>query len=252
MSDDKDLQYWKKRLFELAGRCDRQGIYTFTPFLGLAQQQAFYEIERGISYVGCSMDGGSPMCERKMIRFGSPQRLGYETEYPILCVKVEPAAPKFAGQLTHRDYLGAIMSLGIERDTVGDIFVQDKEAIVFCQEGIASYLTEHLEQVKHTKVRCMVIEPDQYIKPTVREEISLTVSSPRVDSVVSKLYKIARSDSVELFRAGRIFVNGRLMENNSYALKKNDAVTVRGFGRFCYTGEQGLTRKGKVKIGVEL
>lgn len=252
MADDKELQHLKKRLFELAERSDKQGIYTFTPFLGLAQQQVFYEMEREVSYAGCSMDGGSPMCERKMVRFGSLDRLGYEAEYPILCVRIKPVTPKFAQQLTHRDFLGAVMNLGIERGTVGDVFVQDKEAVVFCQESIASYLTQHLEQVKHTRVECDIVDPDQSLRPPVREEISLSVSSARIDSVVSKLYKLARSDSAALFRAGRVFVNGRLVENNSYALKKNDAVTVRGFGRFCYTGEQGLTRKGKVKIGVEI
>lgn len=57
---------------------------------------------------------------------------------------------------------------------------------------------------------------------------------------------------MELFRAGRVYVNGRLTENNSYALKSGDAVTVRGFGRFTYVGEQGETRKGKTRVCVEI
>lgn len=252
MADDKDLQHLKKRLLELAERSYSHSIYTFTPFLGLSEQQAFYEVQRDVAYAGFDMEGGSPLCERKMIRFGSPDVLGYEEAYPIRCIKIEPLTPKFAEHLTHRDFLGAIMNLGIERSTVGDIFVQDKEAVLFCQESIASYLTENLDQVRHTHVKCVMIEAADYLASPVTEEVSLSVSSARIDSVISKVYNVARSRSLELFKAGRVYVNGRMVENNSHLLKNGDAVTVRGFGRFVYTGEQGETRKGKMRIGVEI
>jgi len=252
MEADKDLQQIKKRLVELAGRSYDRGIYTFTPFLGLFEQQAYHEISGQLSYAGCGMDGGSPLCERKMIRFGNEENLGYVEPYPILCLRIEPLHPKFAENLSHRDFLGAIMNLGIERDTVGDIFVQDKEAYVFCQESVAPYLTEHLGQVRHTRVKCLPSGvPGQLAKP-VTESVTVSVASPRIDGVLSKLYNVARSQSQELFGADRIFVNGRLMENGSYLLKHGDAVTVRGYGRFLYTGEQGETRKGKQRVCVEI
>lgn len=106
MADEKELQQLKKRLLELAGRSYEHGIYTFTPFLGLSEQQAFYEIQRDLAYAGTGMEGGSPLCERKMIRFGAAENLGYEEPYPIACLKVEPVMPKFAEQLTHRDFPG--------------------------------------------------------------------------------------------------------------------------------------------------
>lgn len=252
MAEEKELQQLKKRLAELAERSYSHSVYTFTPFLGLSEQQVFYEIQQELSYVGCSMEGGSPLCERKMIRFGSEESLGYAEAYPIVCLEVEPLTPKFAEHLTHRDFLGAIMNLGIERDTVGDIFVQEKAAIVFCQESIAPYLIESLEQVKHTRVKCIRTEVMEELRSPTLESVSLSVASPRIDSVVSKLYNIARSQSMELFRAGRVFVNGRLMENNSYTLKEGNAVTVRGFGKFIYSGVQGKTRKGKNRISVEV
>ena len=135
---------------------------------------------------------------------------------------------------------------------MGDIFVEDKEAVVFCQDSIADYLTENLEQVRRTRVECVVSEVTEQLREPATEQVSLSVSSARIDTVVSKLYNIARSQSLELFRVGRVFVNGRVTENNSYVLKNGDSVTARGFGRFIYTGEQGETRKGKVRIGVEV
>ena len=252
MTAEKELQHLKKRLLELAERSYSRGIYTYTPFLGLSEQQVSYEIQRDVAYAGFGMEGGSPLCERKMIRFGSPDILGYEEAYPIRCLRIEPLTPKYAEHLTHRDFLGAIMNLGIERGIVGDIFVQDGKAVVFCQESIADYLTESLEQVRHTHVKCTAAEGSAHLFEPVREEVSLSVSSPRIDTVIAKVYGIARSRSLELFKAGRVFVNGRLTENSSYALRSGDAVTARGFGRFIYVGEQGETRKGKTRICVEV
>ena len=252
MTDERELLQLKKRLTELARRSYEQGIYTFTPFLGLSQQQAFYEIQREVAYAGVGMEGGSPVCERKMIRFGSVEHLGYEEGYPIRCVRIEPVAPKFAEKLAHRDFLGAIMNLGIERDTVGDIFVQDKAAMIFCQESIAPYLTEQLRQVRRTPVNCVVTEVTEELKTPVLEKISMSVSSARIDAVISKIYNLSRNQSMELFRVGRVYVNGRLVENNSYALKEKDSVTVRGFGRFLYAGIQGETKKGRIRVDAKL
>lgn len=252
MAVEKELQHLKNRLLELAERSYSHGIYTYTPFLGLSEQQVFYEVQRDAAYAGFGMEGGSPLCERKMIRFGSPDLLGYDEEYPIRCLMIEPLTPKYAEHLTHRDFLGAIMNLGVERGVIGDIFIQDKEAIVFCHESIAEYLTESVEQVKHTHVKCAAAEVSVHLREPVREEISFSVSSPRVDTVIARVYSITRSHSLELFKAGRVFVNGRLIENSSYALRSGDAVTARGFGRFIYVGEQGETRKGKMRISVEV
>jgi RNA-binding protein YlmH len=252
MAEEKELQQLKKRLKELADRSFNHGMYTFTPFLGLSEQQVYFEIQSELAYAGCSMEGGSPLCERKMIRFGLEEELGFQMPYPISCLTVLPLTPKFAEHLTHRDFLGAIMNLGIERDTVGDIFVQEKSAVLFCQEQVASYLTENLEKVRHTNVKCTLSEVPENLQTPVLERVSLSVASPRIDGVISKLYHLARSQSLELFRAGRVFVNGRLTENNSYTLKSNDSVTVRGFGKFLYLVEEGETRKGKLRVSVDV
>lgn len=252
METDKDLQQVKKRLLELARRSYMQGVYTFTPFLGLSEQQAYHEIRDQLSYAGCGMDGGSPLCERKIIRFGDVENWGYVDDYPIACMRIEPFNFKFAEKMTHRDFLGAIMNLGIERDTIGDIFVQEKEAYLFCLESIVSYLSEQLVQVRRTRVKCLVCEiPAKLTTPSL-EQVILSVASPRIDGVIAKLYNMARSQSQELFGAGRIYINGRLTENPSTILKEGDVVTVRGYGRFVYRGEQGETRKGKRRVCVEI
>ena len=81
-----------------------------------------------------------------MLRFGSEETLGYEEAFPISCVVIRPSAPKFAEELTHRDFLGALMNLGIERDVLGDIIVRGAVGYVFCEDAMADYL----EKKHHT------------------------------------------------------------------------------------------------------
>ncbi len=249
-TDEKDLQQLKNRLLELADKAYSQNRYTYTPFLGLAEQQAFYAVEREVSYAGVRMEGGAPLCERKIIRFGDP---GYEEEFPIVRLEIRPKTPKFAENLTHRDFLGSIMNLGIERDVVGDIFLTDeKSALLFCHENIADYILENLDRVRHTNVVCARAEGKMEVQSAQPQRISVTVSSPRADGVISKVYNLSREESRGLFDNGRIFINGIQTQNLSYQLKEEDAVTVRGFGKFIYYGQTGTSRKGKdrVEVGV--
>lgn len=264
--NDKELVQLRKRLLELADKSYSRGIYTYTPFLSLSQQQVFHAIKTELSYAGYGMEGGASACERKIIRFGSPENLGYDEEYPIAVIQIRPVLPKFADKLTHRDFLGAVMNLGIERSTIGDIFIQEQEGsreqsssqrsddgqsgILFCQQSIVPYLLENLRQIKHTNIKCQVVSGEIAIQSAEPEKITVTVSSARIDSIIAKLYHISRSQSLALFRAGRIFVNGITMENNSYQLKKDDAVTVRGYGKFLYYGQSGETKKGKEKVSI--
>lgn len=247
---DKDLLQLKNRLLELAEKSYSRGIYTYTPFLGLSEQQVFHALSKEVSYAGYGMDGGASICERKIIRFGSPDNLGYDEPYPITGLEILPITPKFADKLTHRDFLGAIMNLGIERSTVGDIFIQENGAILFCQENIAQYIIDNLNQVKHTNIKCLIPEGEVTLKGAEPRTVSITVSSVRIDGVIAKIYNISRNNSQELFRTGKIFVNGILVENTSYQLKESDAVTVRGYGKFLYYGQTGTSKKGKDRVEV--
>ena len=187
------------------------------------------------------------LCIKKVIVVGNAASLN-EEEYPIVCVEIMPVTPKFADKFTHRDFLGAIMNLGIERSTIGDIFLQKQGAILFCQKSIAPYIIENLQKVKHTTVKCRIVENTEGLQESEPREMSVTVASERIDGVIAKIYNISRSQSLELFRSGRIFVNGITMENNSYQLKQEDAVTVRGYGKFVFYGTAGETRKGKERV----
>lgn len=247
MEEDELL---KKRLRELADKAWQNNIYTFTGFLGLSDLSCFYEMERELSFVPAEVFGGSEDAERAMIRFGSRELFGYEEEFPITCLKIRPLMQKFAEDLSHRDFLGALMNLGIERSTLGDIILKDNEGYLFCTKTIAPFIAENLSKVKHTQVRCEETEEIPVQGQEDLKEIKIQISSERIDGVIAKVYKLSRSESTELFRQKKIFVNGRLCENNSRMLTAGDKVSVRGYGKFIYTQKQGISKKGKLNAVV--
>ncbi len=246
----KENEELKRRVLDLANRCYQQNIYTFSGFLNAAEVSDVYTMERELDFVPWKLFGGTEGCERQMLRFGSADLLGYEEEFPISCVVIRPAAPKFAEELTHRDFLGALMNLGIERDVLGDIIVRDAVGYVFCEDAMAAYLAEQITQVRHTTMTTEVTKecPAQAAPQFADEEF--VVSSNRCDAVVAKAYKLSRTQSTELFRSGKIFVNGRQYDRNSGILKDGDIISVRGFGKLVFRGFLQETKKGRIRVGI--
>ena len=242
--------YLQKRFKELGEKSWSSSQFFFTGFLSLADISLLHETcdRAGIKY---TLWGGVEECERQMARFGDEDSIGYELPFPIKLLSIKPMMEKFAEVLNHRDYLGAIMNLGVKRETLGDILVKGKEAYVFVDEKMSQYIVDNLDKVRHTHVKIEEINdlPEQLT--VKREERELLVSSTRLDVVVAGRYKMSRSQALELFRAQKIFLNGRVCENNSYQVKENDVISVRGHGKMCFKQISGETRKGRIYITIE-
>lgn len=250
MSDE--LELLKRRFVELARRAYNSGIFTFTDFLGLAEQAAFAEVSREIFGIEYVKFGGADGAERVMIRFGSENDLGYDLPFPISLIKVEPLSQKYAEKLSHRDFLGAIMNLGIERDTMGDIVIIDNVGYIFVKEDMATYIADSLTKVRRTDVRSEVTEtlPDGQLYRTERRNVQ--ANGERLDALVAKVFSLSREEAQSLFKKRLVFADGREIDSTSYIPKPNEKISVRGHGRFIYVGPQSLTRKGKMNIAVEV
>lgn len=250
MEKDQGL---KNRFLELANKSYNQGIFTFTEFLGLAEQDVFSQIESEVRFVGYKMFGGTDDGERIMIRFGNEADLGYCVDFPIKCLVIKPLIQKFADNLSHRDFLGALMNLGIKREKLGDIIIHENEGYLFCLENIADYIVENLIRVKHTSV-CVSIEDNtekiaNLYKDDYKSQVIL-VDSKRLDAIIAKVYKISRSNSVNLFIAGKVFVNGKQCTSNSQLIKDGDIISVRGRGRIKFKGDESISKKGRIRLEV--
>ena len=253
MTDQEDAILYK-HLIELSNRAYSNNIYCFSDFLSMAQQDVFFRAVRDPDFgnVRYSLFGGNDNCERKMVRFGSIEDFGYEQEYPIRCIRITPAAPKFAREHSHRDFLGSLMSLGLDRRKFGDIFVDEKEAYVYVEESACDFVFENFTSVGHDIVSLSYSKlPESYIKKTLIPKL-IQVSSPRADAVISRVYNLSRKETLPYFSEKKVFVNGRLVENNDRTLSEGDTVTVRGFGKFNFTKDAGLSKKGKHNIEVEI
>ncbi len=242
----------KKRLTELAEKAYAKGTYTFTTFLGLAEQDILSRLEREIQHVPKTLFGGAEGCQRVMVRFGDEELCGYDMPFPIVCLKAAPTAPKYADKLTHRDILGALMNLGITREQVGDIVLRDNVAYIFATEKIAPFIADHLTKAKHTQLTCTVVDELPEGALFTLETRQCVVASERIDGIVAHVYKYSRSQVGELFRSGKIFLNGRCCENTSAILKEGDTVSVRGEGRFIYRGVLRATKSGNCSIEIDL
>lgn len=244
----KEEALLKSRYRELAERAYRQNIYTYTSFLSLADQTVLWEMEQELAHIPFRLFGGVEGTERVVAAFGSEEMFGYSEPFPICCIHILPLQKKFAEELSHRDYLGALMHLGIERDVLGDIMVRDADAYVFCLESMSQHIIDTVTRIRHTSVRCERLrETPEFLTPKYIE-CQDSVASRRLDVVVAAVFHLSRSQSSELFIEQRISVDGRTTANHSYVLKDGDTVSVRGYGRFVFERELGQTKKGKLLI----
>lgn len=143
------------------------------------------------------------------------------------------------------------MNLGIDRGVVGDIILREGVGYIICQDKMTDYILNSLDRIRHTSVSCSVEkEMPSQAAPRLKEEI-LVVNAPRCDSIVAKAYNMSRNQSLLLFQSRKIFVNGQQYENNSGMLNIKDVVSVRGHGKFVYSGVLQETKKGRFRVKIE-
>ena len=163
-------------------------------------------------------------------------------------IQISPLNGKFAEDLGHRDYLGALLNLGIERSKLGDILIQEKMAYLFACDGMADFICNELTRVRHTTVQAVRIEREEFDYEPRYEEIRGTVASVRLDSLLSLAWNSSRSKMAPLIEEARVYVNGKLITSNGYHVRENDIISVRGMGRFRYMGMISETKKGRCYV----
>lgn len=243
-----ETQILKNRFKELSARSQNRGIYTYSDFLNIYEQSL---LQSEIKY-GYTFYGGYDDAERKIACFGDENTFGYAPTPPLVLIAITPLSAKFSDDLSHRDFLGSLIGLGIKRETLGDIVVTDNKGYVFCLETVVPFITQNLTKVRHTSVCCTVCdELPSDILPTPTEKI-FTVSSLRLDVLISAVYCLSRSKSCALTQSEKVFVDGKLTTSPSFNIDTGSTVSVRGYGRFRCVELCGNTKKNKIRIKCEV
>ena len=236
------------RLIDAANACYNRGIPVSTDFLDLNKQSVFHRVITSPDFlpVDYRIDGGYDMAERRMVTFLPYEEFPYVIPYNI--IRIKPANPRYAEELTHRDYLGSLMGLGIVRDKLGDIIITEGSAYVFASEGITDFIISGLCQVRHTTViSTLVDKPDFQYTPRY-QEIKGSVASLRLDAVISLGFGGSRSSMISHIESGQTAVNGRIITSNAYNLKPDDIISVRGLGRIRFINSVASTKKGRLIV----
>lgn len=239
----------QKRLIELSKTAYRRGIVTYSDFLNLNELNILHTTPRSEFDTPYETYGGYNDSERQMAAF-LPDALYYTHFYPIQILTIEPLQKKFAESLTHRDYLGAVLNLGIERSKIGDIIVMEQCAYLFVHESLADFICNDLTRIRHTSVMVTKKDAEDFSYTPKYEEITGTVASVRLDSLLSLAFNSSRSKLVALIEGGKVFTNGKLMTTNSYQVKEGDIISVRQMGRFKYNGILSQTKKGRYYVSL--
>ncbi len=185
-------------------------------------------------------EGGYEGAERNVAIFG-------DGSAEIACIAITQTAKKFAKELSHRDYLGALMSLGVKREVMGDILVDDKMCYLFCLERMADFIINELQTAGRASVKARRSEvPD--IEEKLLDGEYVVISSERIDVIVAAVFNLSRSVALKLFDEERVFIGGRLVKSASHLPAEGDIISVRKIGRVKYGGIDRQTKKGKLRV----
>ncbi len=238
-----------RRALDRANSAGRTNVMTSLGFLTRAERAY---LERALPYEGITpvFDGGYPEAERSFALFLpeylTPEDGVSETYSPLACLRIDNTAGTC---LTHRDYLGSLLALGIRREVLGDILVDGDHAFLLCTREILPYLLQNYEKAGACSLR--VSEAERSDLPRVVETgrtVMGTVASLRADAVLALAFRLSREEAKNAFRAGLCAKNHTVLEKAEAELAQGDLLSLRGRGRVRLTEIRGESRKGRTFV----
>ena len=236
-----------KTLENAARMAADKGLVRFTRFLDPAQAAAAKAMAReyGASF---SAWGGYEGAERMIGCFYPQGEQVDREEYPLVCMHSRYTT-KFCS-LSHRDLLGAFMALGLTRECLGDIIIDDADIYLFTVSKTAEYIGQTMTSAGKAALHFSAVYPIPPMPEPKGSSFGAVVSSLRLDAVVAAAYRLSRSESSEMIRAGLVKVDHLPCEKTDALLGENAMLSVRGKGRIRLVRIDGLTKKGRIGISL--
>ena len=244
---DIDLKNKMFKLIDKANTCLKNYESKSTEFMNPFEIKNAMDIINSESDLKYHSDGGYEGAERSVLSI-FPFYMEYEDiEPPIKFIQIDGNF-KFRN-VSHKDYLGSILGLGIKREKIGDILIHDDFCQVIVSSDICDYIVMNLTKVATNTVKVKEINRED-LKTSEKKykDISFTVSSDRLDCVISGIYNISRQESLKYINAERVHLNYEKITSASKTVSSGDLISVRGKGRSEVVEIGGETRKGRTRV----
>lgn len=226
-------------------QCLENYMVTHSLFLDMRQRtlaDALCRQHKGLRY---RFYGGYDDAERAVAVF-LPDYAELADHDPLALLRITQAGQR---ALTHRDYLGSLMGLGIKREIIGDILVRDNGADIVVLREMGEFLLYNYEKAGRTSLKAEIVSIGDIIVPENRfEEKRDTVASLRLDNVVASAFSFSRGRAAEAIQGGLVFVNGLQSDKADRQIKEGDKLVLRGKGKVLLKAVGGVTKKDRISI----
>ena len=230
-------------------KCEDGYMLTNTHFLSLGERSSAMAHLKN-RYPNHVFWGGYPDAERTIL-FLLPEYMEKddfvleEEDDPLCLVRCRSSSAK----LTHRDYLGALLGLGLERSVIGDILVGEHGAQIIVMKSIADYLLANFEKAGSASLKITIDAIKNLEPPKIKTEfIRESVASLRLDNMLSAVFGVSRSDAVEAISRGMVFLNDTEATKPDARISEGDKLVLRGKGKAYFREQSGTTRKGRLSV----
>ena len=243
------MEIWQAALEDKLRQCEERSMLTSTAFLDPAQCAA---AERLFSHAKHLLYGGYDDAERRVMVFLPDyfDALPAEDD-PLALLRV--SIPKGSRELTHRDYLGSILALGVDRSVVGDILVRPDGADIIVLAGMADYFLSNYVQAGRTSLSVSRQPISELLfSETVIKSKKDTVASLRLDNIVSSAFDLSRAKAQEAIKGGLVFADSLQCCKPDAAVREGEKIVLRGKGKAILSEIGKTTRKDRIFITLDL
>lgn len=246
---DSNEKIFVGRICELAERAQQSQSLVYTDFLNPAELKLTDIAINSYPALSYEAYGGYEGAERKIAAIYPTRCSWLEPEVELEAIKIEPKDKE--AKLGHRDYLGALINLGLKRKVLGDIQVRKTFAYAIVKKSISDFIKTNLTQVGSSTVNIDYINLDEVEKKEEKyKKMVITVASLRLDSVVARAFQLSRGAAANFIRQGRVKVDHRVQNSASFELEAGQLISVQGRGRCTVLQILGKTKRGRIRLEV--
>ncbi|WP_422485206.1 RNA-binding protein [Gudongella sp. DL1XJH-153] len=245
--NDNEIVFKMRRLLDLIESSLKSHMVIESDFMDPYEQKLSESILNRFQELSYIFHGGLEETERKCIIIHPEYIYSEDLESPVSYLKIEG----HLDGLNHKDYLGAIMGIGLTREKIGDILLYENYTVVIVKKEIKDYILLNFEKAGNKNISISEIQGENLVYPKPDFiELKKFVASLRLDVYLSAAYNISRSESMGLIKSGDTKVNWEKIKKSDTVLEIGDVVSVRGKGRTIFYGLGGTSKKGRLNLTI--